>query len=184
MSEKIKQIASRIKELRKIAKYSESYVADALKVPAQDYRAFESGSVDIPVSVLYELSRLFKVELTALLTGEEPKLRTYCLVKKGTGSSVDRRKEYKYQDLAFNFAHKKAETFLVTVDPRPEPKKPHFYSHPGQEFNYVLEGSLKVILDNHEVILETGDSLYFNSGHNHAMFARNNKPARFLAIIL
>ena len=54
----------------------------------------------------------------------------------------------------------------------------------GQEFNYILEGSLKVVIDKHELILEEGDSLYFDSGQNHAMKALNGKPAKFLAIII
>jgi hypothetical protein len=50
--------------------------------------------------------------------------------------------------------------------------------------NYVLEGAMKVILDDHEVTLEKGDSLFFNSGLKHAMVALKGKPAKFLAIIL
>ena len=184
MSEKIKQIAKRIKELRRIAHLSAADVAKALKISTDVYQKYEAGTRDIPVSVLYEIAHKFNVELTALLTGEEPRLHTYCLVKKNSGPTVDRRKEYKYQDLAYNFSHKKAEAFLVTVEPKPKEQTMHFYSHPGQEFNYVLEGKLKVILEGREVILEQGDSLFFNSGLKHAMRAHTNKTAKFLAVIL
>jgi quercetin dioxygenase-like cupin family protein len=184
MSEKIKQIARRIQELRKISKLSVKAAADSLKVSQEQYRQYEAGSVDIPVSFLYEISRKFNVELTALLTGVEPRLHTYCLVKNGTGPSADRRKDYKYRDLAYNFIQKKAEVFLVNVDPKPKSSQAHFNSHPGQEFDYVLKGTLKVILDGHELVLEEGDSLYFNSGLKHAMVALNRKPVKFLAVIL
>jgi quercetin dioxygenase-like cupin family protein len=97
---------------------------------------------------------------------------------------VDRRKEYKYLDLAYNFANKKAEMFLVTAKPRPRSTRINFYTHPGQEFDHVLEGTLKVIIDGHELVLNQGDSLYFDSGLKHAMVAQNNKNARFLAVIL
>jgi len=184
MSGKIKLVAKRIKELRRIAKLSAAEVASSLKIAKNVYQKYESGTRDIPVSVLYEIAHKFNVELTALLTGDEPRLHTYCLVKKNTAASVDRRKEYKYQDLAYNFSHKKAEVFLVTVEPKPKETGVHFYSHPGQEFNYVLEGKLKVILEGREVILEEGDSLFFNSGLKHAMRAHTNKTVRFLAVIL
>jgi quercetin dioxygenase-like cupin family protein len=184
MSEKIKLIAKRIKELRKISGLSAEAVAADLKIPTDLYRNYENGVVDIPVSFLYEISRKFNVELTVLLTGDEPRLHTYCLVKNGTGPFVDRRKDYKYRDLAYNFIQKKAEVFQVNVDPKPESSSAHFNSHPGQEFNYVLKGTLKVILDDHEVILEEGDSLFFNSGLKHAMVAQNKKPVKFLAVIL
>lgn len=184
MSDDIRQIARRIKELRKIAGLSTQAIAETLKISQETYRKYEAGNIDIPISVLYGLARKFNVEMTALLTGQEPHLHTYCLVKKGSGPATDRRKEYKYRDLAYNFAHKKAEAFLVTAEPKPTKHEIHFYSHPGQEFNYVLKGALKVILDGHEIVLDEGDSLYFNSGLEHAMVALNRKPAKFLAVIL
>jgi transcriptional regulator with XRE-family HTH domain len=184
MSDKIKQIAKRIKELRKIAGFSPNALARELKIPGQLYRKYENGVSDIPVSFLYEISRKFNVELTAILTGDQPHLHTYCLIKKETAPAVDRRKEYKYLDLAYNFAHKKAEIFLVTAKPDTQKNRIKFYAHPGQEFDHILEGSLKVILDGHELVLGQGDSLYFDSGLKHAMVAQNNKTARFLAVIL
>jgi hypothetical protein len=60
------------------------------------------------------------VDLTTLLTGSSPKLRIYSLVKNGEGLDVERSKQYKYKNLAFNFIRKKAEPFLVTVDPLPD----------------------------------------------------------------
>lgn len=184
MSEKIKQIAERMKALREISGISAAALAKEFKIPTAEYEKFESGAADIPVSVLYEAAQKFNVELTTLLTGEEPKLHQYCLVRAGRGVSVERRKEYSYQDLAYNFIHKKAEVFLINVEPHAADVKRHFYSHAGQEFTYVLSGDLKVVLDGHEVTLAAGDSLYFDSGKPHAMIALNGKPAKFLAVIL
>jgi mannose-6-phosphate isomerase-like protein (cupin superfamily) len=184
MSENIKQVATRIRTLREISGESVESLAQAFTVTPEEYRRFESGETDIPVSFLYEIAGHFKVELTALLTGEEPRLHRYSLVRSGKGPSVERRKEYQYQDLAFNFIHKRMETFLVTAEPHAGDKPGHFNAHPGQEFNFVLEGTLKVLIDQSEVVLNPGDSLYFDSGHAHAMVALNGKPAKFLAIIL
>jgi len=113
MSEKIRQIGRRIRDLREIAGLSGDAMAKEFKVSPALYRQYESGDADIPVSFLCEVAQKFKVELTALLTGGDPHLHTYCLVRKDKGLSTKRRKEYKYQDLAFNFANKKAESFLV-----------------------------------------------------------------------
>lgn len=183
MSEHIRQIAARIRELREISGYSLEELANEFNITKEAYAEYESGNVDIPVSFLYEIAGKFKVELTAILTGENPRLHTYCLVRKGKGVSMERTRQYKYQNLAYNFANKKAEPFLVTVDPQPEEASIHFNSHPGQEFNYVIEGTLKIVVNGHEVILNEGDSLYFDSGLKHGMKALNNAPAKFLAII-
>jgi transcriptional regulator with XRE-family HTH domain len=184
MKENIKQIAQRIKALREISGMSIADLAREFKVSKSQYEKFESGAVDIPVSFLYEVAHKLNVELTVLITGEEPRLHQYSLVRQGKAPAIERRKEYNYQDLSYNFIHKKAETFLVTVDPKPARAEVHYYNHPGQEFNYVLEGALKMMLDGHEIVLKKGDSLYFDSGYNHAMAAIGKKPAKFLAIIL
>ena len=183
MSDQIRQIASRIKDLREIAGLSTETLAGELGVSAETYKQYESGSIDIPIGFLYELSNKFHVELTAILTGDGPRLHTYCLVKKDKGVSVDRRNPYKYQSLAYNFVNKQAEPFNVTVEPSAEDAPMHFNSHPGQEFNYVLEGTLMIYVDGHQLILNEGDSLYFDSSCSHGMKAIGGKTAKFLAII-
>lgn len=182
MSNQVKQIAARIKDLREIAGLSEESLARELGVTAGTYKEYESGNTDIPIGFLYEVANRFGVELTAVLTGEGPRLHTYCLVRKGKGVSVDRRNPYKYQSLAYNFIHKKAEPFLVTVEPGNDDTV-HFNSHPGQEFNYVMEGTLMIYIDGHSLTLNEGDSLYFDSSCSHGMKAVGSKPAKFLAII-
>ena len=183
MSDQIKQIAARIKELREISGVSVQSLAEEFNIPVETYQEYENGSTDIPVSFLYAIAGKFNVELTAILTGEDPKLHTYSLVRKGKGVNVERRKQYEYQSLAYKFLHKKAEPFHVTVQPDAGDSPVHYNSHPGQEFNYVLEGTLKIIINGKELVLEEGDSLYFDSTCNHAMKAVGEKPAKFLAII-
>lgn len=184
MSEQIRQIADRIKDLRDIAGLSIETLAGELGITSETYREYEGGDTDIPIGFLYELANKFHVELTAILTGENPRLRTYCLVRKDKGVNVDRKNPYKYQSLAYNFINKKAETFKVCVEPAPEGAPIHLSSHPGQEFNYVLEGTLMIYIDGHQIMLNEGDSLYFDSGCNHGMMAIGGKPAKFLAIII
>lgn len=184
MQERIKEVAARVKELREILEISPASMASHLGISAETYRKYEAGEEDIPASVLYEISRKLGVEMSVLLTGETPKMHYFTVTRKGKGVSVERRKQYKYQSLASNFINKQAEPFIVTTEPKPESTPVHTNSHPGQEFNYVLEGSLKLIIKDHEFILNEGDSIYFDSGCDHAMVALNNKPARFLAIIM
>lgn len=73
---------------------------------------------------------------------------------------------------------------MVTVEPGSEITLLEFNSHPGQEFNFVIKGTMMTIIDGHEIILNEGDSIYFDSGYKHAMKALNNEPVRFLAIVL
>lgn len=184
MSEQVRLIAARIKELRQISGLSEEKCASALNVSPETYRMYESGNHDIPVGFLYELSKFFGVELTELLTGDAPKLHAFSVVRKNKGVHVQRRSQYEYESLAFNFAHKKAEPFMVTVKPYDDANEIPTNSHPGQEFNYVIEGSLKIMIGGHEIVLNEGDSVYFDSSQPHGMKALNGKKAKFIAVII
>ncbi len=180
MNEQIQLIAARIKELREIAGISAESFANELDINKELLQQYENGNTDIPVGFLYKVAQHFHLELSALLRGDEPKLHVYSVTRKGKGLNVDRRKQYKYESLASNFIHKKVEPFVVNVEPN-APLETN--NHPGQEFNYVLAGSLMIVVDSHEITLNEGDSIYFDSGYPHAMKALNDKPAKFLAII-
>jgi len=184
MQERIKAVADRIKELRDILGIKPDDMSAGLGISLDEYRKYESGTEDIPASILYEISRKLGVEMSILLTGETPRMHYFTVTRKDKGVSVERRKQYKYQSLAYNFINKKAEPFIVKVGPKPEGAAAETNSHPGQEFNLVLEGSLKLIIKDHEIVLNEGDSIYFDSGCDHAMVALNGRPARFLAIIM
>jgi mannose-6-phosphate isomerase-like protein (cupin superfamily) len=180
MQEQIKLMAERIRELRELKGVPAAEMAAGLHLGEAEYQALESGEVDIPVSILHQVALRLGVELTTLLTGQEPKMHTYSVTRAGKGISADRNKDYGYQALAHTFVHKRAEPFLVTVEPGPV----HPNSHPGQEFHYVLEGSLRVTVGSHAVVLGPGDSLYFDSTIAHSLTALNDRPARLLAVIV
>lgn len=184
MGEEIRQLAARIREIREIEGLTPEALAEELKITVDLYQKYEAGTDDIPVGVLYKIAQRFNVELSSLITGEEPRLRSYSLTRKGRGVSVERRKAYKYQSLAYNFIHKMAEPFLVMVEPHTGEGELKLNNHPGQEFNYLLSGTLKFLLDGYEVTLYPGDSIYFDSGIDHGMIALNGEPAQFLAVIL
>jgi transcriptional regulator with XRE-family HTH domain len=184
MKEQIRLIAERIKELRKISNISAEHLAQELEISSELLLQYESGTVDIPVGILFKVAHKLGIELSAILSGENPKLHIYCVVRKDKGLSVDRRKQYKYENLASNFINKKAGPFIVWIAPDIETASMEFNSHPGQEFNYVIKGTMKIIIDNHEVILNEGDSIYYDSGCKHAMKAMNNSTVKMLAIVL
>ena len=123
------------------------------------------------------------MDISDLLTGESPKLRGYVLTRAGKGLAFDRRKQYHYQHLAYNFAHKLAEPFIVTVEQDAPGTVKQAHSHEGQEFDYVLEGYLKIVLGGNELLLSPGDSIYYDSSLAHAMYAMEG-DCRFIAVVV
>ncbi|NYT02948.1 MAG: helix-turn-helix domain-containing protein [Methanosarcinales archaeon] len=182
MMEKIEEIGLRVRELRELSRVTVEEMTEYLNVPEETYRCYEGGKMDIPASVLFKIGQMLDVDLGLLLTGKEPRMSIFTVTRKGEGVEVERRKQYKYVNLAGKFKHKKAEPFIVTVEPRKN--KPAVYSHPGQEFDYVLEGSLKIYIHDNEIVLNEGDSLFFDSSYEHAMEALNDQPAKMLVVVM
>jgi len=183
MLENITQISDRIRELREISGISCDILAQKLNIPLEIYMQYENAETGIPISTLYEIAGILGVELTDLLTGLSPRLHNYCLVRNGEAPYIERFKGYKFQSLAFNFVNKKIEPLLVTIEPE-ENKKMVLVTHPGQEFNYVLEGHIKIILGGSEIIMSEGDSIYFDPTIPHGQTAMDGVPGMFLTVIL
>lgn len=182
MDEAIRQIAERLRGLRDVLELTTEEVARDCGIEQSEYEQTESGNVDISVSMLQKIARRYHIALDALMFGEEPKMSTYFLTRAGKGISVERTKAYKYQSLAAGFKDRKADPFIVTVEPNDNPL--HYNTHEGQEFNLVIQGRLLISVGGKELVLNEGDSLYFNSALPHGMKALDGKTVKFLAIIL
>jgi quercetin dioxygenase-like cupin family protein len=182
MNEQIKQIAERLKGLRDSLDLSIPEMAERCRRTAEEIQCYEAGETDIPMSYLFDIAQHFNIDTSTLISGEEPRMKSYFLTRYGKGISVERNKAYKYQALASGYKHPQAEPFEVTVEPSGE--EIHLNSHEGEEFNYVLEGRLLFQFNAKDLILDPGDSIYFDSSYPHGMKALDNKPVKFLAIIL
>lgn len=178
----MKEIAERLRGLRDSVDLSTAEMAAQTGIEQAAYETYETGNVDIPMSYICQVAKTFNVDTSIILSGTETHAESYFVTRKGLGISVERSKAYKYRDLAGGFKNAKATPFLVTVEPNNEPI--HLNSHPGQEFNLIEKGTLLLQVDGKDIILEEGDSIYFDATKPHGMKALNNEKARFLAIIL
>jgi len=184
MNEQIKQIAERLAGLRDALEITPEEMAKVCNLTTEEYLRLETGNVDISVSLLHQIAINYGVELTVLMFGDEPKMSSYFITRKGKGVAVERTKAYKYQSLAAGFSKRKADPFMVTVSPKQDDAPVYLNSHAGQEYNYVISGSLLLQINGKDLILEAGDSIYFNSELPHGMKALDGKDVCFLAMII
>ena len=183
MSDSVLQIARRIRELREISDYTVEEMAEECGVSLDEYTGYESGDIDIPISFLLRLAERFHVDMTEMLTGETPRLSVYAITRAGKGAVVERREHYIYRNLAFNFLRRKVEPLYVTVPAGINPD--HVPSaHEGHEFDYVLEGILRLHINGKDYLLNPGDSAYFDSNYPHALQAATAQDVQMLAIVI
>lgn len=184
MSEVIKQIGLRLQGLRESLEMTQETFAASCGIPIQDYIDYERGEKDMTISVMKTISEKFNIDTSVLMFDGEPKMSSYFLTRKGKGLSIKRVERYKYQTLAGGFNNRKAEVFEVTIEPRVAELPLHTSNHGGQEFIRVLEGRMKFFIDNKELILNEGDSIYFDASCHHGMQPMDGRFARFITIII
>lgn len=184
MNESIKQIGERLKGLRDALGVSAEEVAQLCDITLDHYLKIEAGEADPSVYRLSKIAKQYGVSLDVLLFGEEPKMDSYFLTRQGQGPEIDRSKNYKYQSLASGFRGRKADPFYTTVDPLPDDRQNNKNTHDGQEFDYVVRGTLEITIDDRVLVLGEGDSIYFDSSRPHRMRALNGQPASFVCVII
>ena len=103
MDEQIKQIGERLRGLRDVLDISLEEMASLCEISIEKYQKMESGESELSVANLQKIAKKYGVSLDVLMFGEEPKMSSYFLTRKGQGKSVERRRAYNYESLASGF---------------------------------------------------------------------------------
>jgi transcriptional regulator with XRE-family HTH domain len=186
MDTRLKDISKRIRSLRDILDITPEEMAEKTGVSLEDYNDYENAVKDFSFTFLYDCANIFGVDIVELLTGENPRLSFYTIVRSGQGLPMRRRHGFTYRHLAYHMKDKLTEPFLVTAPyyEDEQDKAIETSSHKGQEFDYILSGSLKVRLDDHTEVLSAGDAILYDSGHQHGMIAVDGEDCTFLALVM
>lgn len=184
MTDQLRDIGRRLAALRDIEEISKEVFAQQCGISVGQLDAYENGERDFSFSFLYNAAQILGVDVVDLMSGDSPKLSACCLTRAGEGYAIDRRAAYNYRHLAFTFRNKQAEPFMVTVAPKEDTGNPELHAHAGQEFNLMVSGRMRFFIDKLTYDLNEGDSVYFDASRPHAMRALDDKPAKFLAMVL
>ncbi len=179
----INDIANRLKGLRDAMGLSVKEMSELAGVEESIYSTYESGTVDIPLSVMHQICQRCGVDISDVLTGESPHNALYAITHAEKGTYIEKNDEYTYEALAHSFKGKKADPYIVVVKRGYCPSSPG-NKYDGQEFHYVLEGKVELSLSNKKVVLSTGDSIYFNSSVSHELRVIEGQEARLLVFIM
>ncbi len=185
-SEKLLTVALRIRAMREISGFTEEQMAEKTEVSVDEYRDYEAGRLDFPFTFIHKCALAFGIGITDLLEGRSAHLSSYTVTRKGTGQETAKEDGITIQNLAPMFAKKIAEPYWVRYEYSADlQNKPiHLTTHSGQEFDYVMSGSLKVQVGDHIEYLSEGDSIYYNSSTPHGMIAVDGTDCLFLAVVL
>ena len=148
----------------------------------------EGDLISPPISTLLRIADVLQINVGTLFKDEQLNQRTAVVRKDERLFSLRRQVSsnlklgYTYETLAHTKAVKHVEPFLVTFEIKREDEIVRL-SHNGEEFAFVLDGILEFSNDTDVIILEPGDSIYFESQYLHGFRAIGDKPAKALVVV-
>ncbi|MBR0348973.1 MAG: AMP-binding protein [Clostridia bacterium] len=183
---KLYEVAQRIKEMRDICGFSVEEMAEKTEVSVEQYNIYEAGEIDLPFTFVHKCALAFDIGLTDLLEGHSAVLTSYTVTRKGKGQTTASENGIEIKNLAPKFRKRLSDPYMVRYEYSAELENQpiHTTTHAGQEFDLVISGKLKVRIGNHEEILEEGDSIYYNSSTPHGMIAVDGRDCVFLAMVM
>ncbi|MBW2682544.1 MAG: cupin domain-containing protein [Deltaproteobacteria bacterium] len=153
-----KYVGERIQKLREAQGLTQQEVCKLTGIKLARLQAFEDGSAVPSVGVIIMISRVLGSKIEGLLHGGGTVSEALTICRAG-----------------------KSEPFMLIFDPN-LPKGPPI-SHDGQEFLYVVSGTIGLFYDGKEYNLEQGDSVYLDSSRSHTLYCLGDKPAQLLAVV-
>lgn len=144
----------------------------------------ENGLSSPSLSTLKSLSKALNVPVTAFFRRYEEE-RAASFVPAGSGLIIERRgtrSGHQYQLLGHSVSKRIAlNPYLITLTEESDVFP--LFQHSGQEFIYMLEGSVTYRHGDKTHVLQPGDALLFDADAPHGPEELNRLPIRFLSII-
>ena len=179
-------MSARIRELREITKLSVEEMAVRTDVTPEEYIKCENGDSDLNFAFIYRCAQAFGVDVTDIIEGVSPTLRSYVVTRNGQGQMIEHAHGMVYYSLASAFQNRIADPLYVKCDynAEAENREIELTTHDGQEMDIVISGHLMVQVGTHTEVLNPGDTIYYDSGTPHGMRAALGEDCVFYAIVL
>ncbi len=181
------KIGEKLKRLRKKRGVTLKEIARATGFSPALISQIENNNISPPIATLMKISKFFNVKISYFFEEEEESV--YEVVRKDQRRVVKKvispegtDHGYIYESLAYRKKNRIMDPFILVVEPGMRYEE-NLYSHDGEEFLYVMEGEVEMIVGDERIILREGDSIYFDSTVKHRLLSHSDKISKVLAVI-
>ncbi len=182
------QLGAKIRKLRQRRSLTLQDVSALSGLSKSLLSQIENEASAPPISTLVRIAKALGVQIGYFFR-HESSARRISVVRKDARHEVaigphsrPEQSGYRYIPLAYPLANQHMEPFLVHFAPNSESADSYF-RHSGEEFIYVQEGRLEFKGGDQTIVIEPGDSLYFESSMPHMVRNLGSMPAAALAVI-
>lgn len=181
-------LGNKIKDFREFRKISKKDLAMNANLDMNQLEKIEEKGVIPSLGHLIKISRALGVRIGTFL--DDQNQVGPVIVKAGEESSSlsfstkddSSREHLNFFSLAQDKSGRHMEPFIVEIEPSKESDY-KLSSHEGEEFIYVLEGSIEINYGKDVYQINKGDTIYLDSIVYHNVHAAKNQPAKILAVV-
>jgi transcriptional regulator with XRE-family HTH domain len=175
-------LGQRLKRLRTENGWTMEEVSRKAGVSRSTLSKIEAGQMSPTYDVLQKLIRGLDLDIGELFgtKPQNPPGGRRSITRRGEGKRHE-SSAYLYELLIPDLAKKAILTFKATIRARSLEEFDGWVRHEGEEFLYVLSGSVEVFTEFYApASLGAGDSIYFDSNMGHAVVSRSEGDAEVL----
>lgn len=177
-------IGERIRDIRLKIGMSQKDLAQKTGFTKSYLSQIENSKREPPISTLSKIAYVLNVDMTFLISGEtrNTSAPSITVVRKGEGRANYGPfgvKGFLYESLLYKKLDRLMDAYIITIGPEFPPKA---FSHEGQEFVYVLDGTQEFIYDGKSYFFEEGDCFFFDSNKPHYSRTVGKKKGKVLMI--
>jgi transcriptional regulator with XRE-family HTH domain len=181
-------LGKKIKEFREFRQITREDLALKANLDKQQLEKIEEKGVMPSLGHLIKISRALGVRIGTFLDDQDQVGPV--IVKAGEEKSSlsfstkdeSSREHLNFFSLAQDKAGRHMEPFMVEIEPSKESDY-KLSTHEGEEFIYVLDGSIEINYGKEVYQVNKGDTIYLDSVVAHNVHAAGNQPAKILAVV-
>lgn len=183
-----KNVGGKIKQIREMKNITVEELAQRSNLDSQQVQMIEENIILPSLSPLIKIARALSVRLGTFLDDQEQLGPVVSRNNEKTESAsfsnknIDSRAHLDFFALASGKSGRHMEPFIIDIQST-DGKKLKTSTHEGEEFIYVLEGSVAIEYGKETYIIEKGDSIYYDSIIDHLVRSASNQTAKILAVV-
>jgi transcriptional regulator with XRE-family HTH domain len=179
MDDKVQQptLGSFLRSLRSRHGWTLKEMSERTDIPVSTLSKVEHDRLTLTYDKLMQLSQKLNIRISDLFAEEPSPAVEQAVTARRSIGTIDsairvNTKNYDYYYLCGELRRKRMIPILTRIRSKSAQEFGELVRHSGEEFIYVLEGSVKVFTDFYDpVVLHVGESIYLDSAMGHAYVA-------------
>ena len=184
-----KIVGEKIRAIRESRQISVEELVERTGLAAEQISSIEDSRIVPSLAPLIKIARALGVRLGTFLDDQDESGAVVCRREEHDGEGISfsnnalsARTHMQYHSLSASKADRHMEPFIIDIR-KTEELSYELSSHEGEEFIYVMEGTVEVSYGKKNHVIEAGDSIYYDSIVPHHVHGFRGQAAKILAVV-